>query len=221
MSLKATLQLFFATKMAVVSLASGRTATWSPEHGANQTNRPCSHGMRHASKSSDTACIRCFTTKLTHAKPCALTSRLTVPACEPSEGEGSQQGSSSNLEGAGAGAEAGRPGSSESTTEGKRGLGRSHSGVVGQVEGPLQLSSAAQAWKDGLGDVDVGKWDLIYRCAPYACPYFGSCYCALHCCKAGFRTCSMIPQQKVAVWHHWLLPGMPCIMFMFDLVALG
>lgn len=42
---------------------------------------------------------------------------------------------------------------------GGRGLG------AGQVEGPLQLSSTAQAWKDGLGDADVGKWDLIYRYA--------------------------------------------------------
>ena len=147
--------------------------------------------------------------------PNALTSQLTVPACEPPEAEGSQEGSSSNVEGAGP--EAGRPGS----REGKRGLGRSHSRVVGQVEGPLQLSSTAQAWKDGLGDVDVGKWDLIYRCARCACSYFGSRYCALHCCKADFRTCSMILQQKVAVWHHWLLLGAPCIMFMFDLVALG
>jgi len=115
---------------------------------------------------------------------CALTSQLTVPACEPPEAEGSQEGTSSNVEAAGA--EAGRPGSGE----GKRGLGRSHSRVVGQVEGPLQLSSTAQAWKDGLGDVDVGKWDLIYRCAPCACSFFGSCCHALHCCKAGFRTCS-------------------------------
>lgn len=103
----------------------------------------------------------------------ALTSQLIVPACERPEAEGSQEGSSSNRDAAGA--EAGRPGSSESTREGKRGQGRSHSRVVGQVEGPLQLSTTAQAWKDGLGDVDVGKWDLIYRCAPYACPASSSC----------------------------------------------
>ncbi len=130
----------------------------------------------HATKSGDTACIRSFTTK---QQLCALTSQLTVPACEPPEVEGSREGSSSNVEAAGA--EAGRPGSSKSTREGKRGQGRSHNRVVGQVEGPLQLSSTAQAWKDGLGDVDVGKWDLIYRCAPYACPYFGSRCRALHC----------------------------------------
>ncbi|DBB01698.1 hypothetical protein WJX77_004961 [Trebouxia sp. C0004] len=86
------------------------------------------------------------------------------PENEGAEGEGRQEGSSSNVEGAGA--EAGRLGSSQLTREGKRGQGRSHSRVVGQVEGPLQLSSTAQAWRDGLGDVDVGKWDLIYRGEP-------------------------------------------------------
>ena len=35
--------------------------------------------------------------------------------------------------------------------------------AAGLVAGPLQLSSTSQAWKDGLGDADVGKWDLIYR----------------------------------------------------------
>ncbi len=101
----------------------------------------------------------------------ALISQLTVPAAyECPEAEGRQEDGCSNVEGAGA--EAGRPGSSESTREGNRGQGRGRSQVVGQVEGPLQLSSTAQAWKDGLGDVDVGKWDLIYRCAPCACPFW-------------------------------------------------
>ena len=121
---------------------------------------------------------------------CALTRQLTVPACEPPEAAGSQDGSSSSVEAAGA--ESGRPGSSKSTREGKRGQGWSLNRVVGQVEGPLQLSSTAQAWKDGVGDVDVGKWDLIYRCAPCACPCFGSRCRALHCCKAHFRACSMV-----------------------------
>lgn len=40
---------------------------------------------------------------------------------------------------------------------------------VGAVQGPLQLSSTAKAWKEGLGHVDVGKWDLIYRQAPLQC----------------------------------------------------
>lgn len=34
---------------------------------------------------------------------------------------------------------------------------------AGRVQGPLQLSSTAKAWREGLGDVDVGRWDLIYR----------------------------------------------------------
>lgn len=108
---------------------------------------------------------------------CGLMCQLTVPACEPPEAEGSREGSSSSVEAAAA--EAGRPGSSESTREGKRGRGRSPNRVVGQVEGPLQLSSTAQAWKDGLGDVDVGKWDLIYRCTPYACPFLA--LAVVHC----------------------------------------
>ena len=37
---------------------------------------------------------------------------------------------------------------------------------VGQVQGPLQLSSTAKAWKEALGEVDVGRWDLIYRQGP-------------------------------------------------------
>ena len=48
--------------------------------------------------------------------------------------------------------------------EGSRdGWQRAGHGDVGQVQGPLQLSSTAMAWKEALGDADVGKWDLIYR----------------------------------------------------------
>ncbi|KAL0034006.1 hypothetical protein WJX79_002466 [Trebouxia sp. C0005] len=94
----------------------------------------------------------------------AQDSAATALEAEAPEAEGSREGSSSSVEAAAA--EAGRPGSSESTREGKRGRGRSPNRVVGQVDGPLQLSSTAQAWKDGLGDVDVGKWDLIYRGEP-------------------------------------------------------
>lgn len=43
-------------------------------------------------------------------------------------------------------------------------------GVLGQVQGPLQLSNTARAWKEALGEVDVGKWDLIYRQGPVQCP---------------------------------------------------
>ena len=43
-------------------------------------------------------------------------------------------------------------------------------GIVAQVQGPLQLSSTARAWKEALGEVDVGKWDLIYRQGPVQCP---------------------------------------------------
>lgn len=33
----------------------------------------------------------------------------------------------------------------------------------GPMQGPLQLGSTTQAWKDALGDADVGRWQLIYR----------------------------------------------------------
>lgn len=54
--------------------------------------------------------------------------------------------------------------------EGSREEGqRAGHGDVGQVQGPLQLSSTAMAWKEALGEVDVGKWDLIYRHDPVYC----------------------------------------------------
>ena len=64
--------------------------------------------------------------------------------------------------------------SQDVSDEGSR-CGGTRSGGAGEVEagrvqGPLQLSSTAKAWREGLGDVDVGKWDLIYRQAHSAMP---------------------------------------------------
>lgn len=49
--------------------------------------------------------------------------------------------------------------------------------AAGQVQGPMQLSSTSQAWKYGLGDADVGKWDLIYRQAPIIHPILSCITC--------------------------------------------
>lgn len=52
---------------------------------------------------------------------------------------------------------------------------------MGQVQGPLQLSSTAMAWKEALGEVDVGKWDLIYRQAPVDCLFNAWCDALCSC----------------------------------------
>lgn len=57
-------------------------------------------------------------------------------------------------------------GGKEGSREGGQRAGH---GDVGQVQGPLQLSSTAMAWREALGEVDVGKWDLIYRQGPVYC----------------------------------------------------
>ena len=45
----------------------------------------------------------------------------------------------------------------------------------GPMQGTLQLGSSTQTWKDLLGEVDVGRWQLIYRWVGLLL----CCYCAV------------------------------------------
>lgn len=79
--------------------------------------------------------------------------------------------------------------------EGSRDGGqRAGHGDVGQVQGPLQLSSTATAWKEALGEVDVGKWDLIYRQGPVYCLSNALCdaLCIAVCNTVSTALCSCL-----------------------------